>query len=153
MKKITKNFFLALALLVFSVLDSYFFSRFRFSLLLCICFSFYNHKACAVVISGLTGLLCDIVSLTLPYFSLLYLYISLGCVWCEGIFLKLKLRTVFLLSFIAFFIFYLSTQTINMMAYSCLFVDFNFLISSVIFSLTNSILAPAVYFCFKRFKF
>lgn len=153
MKKIIKISFLALALFVFAFLDSCLFTGFRLSLLICVCFSFYNHRTNAVVISSMAGLLCDMVSLTLPCFSLLYLYISLGCVWCEGMFLKLKLRTVFLLSFIAFFVFYLSTQTINMMQYSCFFISFDFLFSSVIFSLANSILAPVVYFCFKRFKF
>ena len=111
-KSIVGFAFILFATLLFVMLDNSFFQKVSFlkhthlSLLICICLSFRLHNEKSIVFSGLIGLFFDMYTFCLPFYSLLYLYTSLVCAWCEGLFLKLNLRTVFFMIRVSFLISY-----------------------------------------------
>lgn len=153
MKKTLKYILLFSVLAVCTILDSCVFKLFRATLIICVCFSFYSKNEKAVVIAGMTGLLCDVISFTLPTFSLIYLYISLGCVWCQELFLRIKVKSVILLSFLAFLGFFVLCQTINILVFNQFPFFLDIIFQAILFTGINSAFAPLVYFGFKRLKF
>lgn len=153
MKQVLKYTFFSFFLLLCVFLDGCFFKGFRLSFVICMCFSLYNKKTEAHIISALCGLLYDFVFFTLPYFSLTYLYISLGCVWCAEMFLGLNYKKVFLIGFFSNAVFFLLCYLINLIAYAELFWYFNDLLFALFNTFLAGLLSPLIYFCFKRLKF
>ncbi len=153
MKKTLKYILFLSVLTVCVLLDSCVFKLFRTSLVLCVCFSIFAHNDKAIVISSMAGLLCDVVTLTLPTFSLLYLYISLGCVWCRELFLELRIKTVIFLSFLSFISFFVLCQVVNILTFTQFSFSLELVFRAILFSLVNSAYTPLIYFGFKRLKF
>jgi len=153
MKQAIKYTFFSFLLLLCVFLDGCLFKSFRISFVICICFSVYNKKAEAHIVSALCGLLYDLVFFTLPYFSLIYLYISLGCVWCSEMFLGLNYKKVFLIGIFSNAVFFLVCYLINLIAYAEFFLYFNNLLFAVFNTFLAGLLSPFIYFCLKRLKF
>lgn len=109
-----------------------------------------NAPACAV--SGVCGLFLDFFTLSLPYFSLLYLYISLGCVWCENFYTSLKAKTVFLICFFVFFILASVMKAFDMLVLGSFFISWEMILEVLLFALVNSALSPIVFAVLKRLK-
>ena len=149
-----KNKYLGLfvLLVILAFFDSLIFKNIRLTLVFLICFSLYSKNSKAVYIFSLLGFFCDIISKTLPCFSFLYLYISLGCVWCEKKLLHISGKTVFLISFIAFLAYYFSIQIINMLIFYDVAISLSFVLKSTVFALINSSISPIIYFFVKRFE-
>lgn len=78
MKYIVSIFVFALSL-VFAAFDRTYLAI-ELSGVLLICFSFFGGSY-AVLISGLCGIFCDLFAGSSPFYTVLYLYISAGCVW------------------------------------------------------------------------
>ncbi len=153
MKKAFKYLCFVLIIAVFTLFDSVFFKNIRLTLSLLISFSLYVKSDKAVYIFSLSGFLCDVISKTLPSFSFLYLYISLGCVWCEKILLNISGKTVFLISFLGFLLFYFSMHIINMLTFFDVTTGFSFLFESVSRAIFNSLLSFVFYYVLKGVKF
>ena len=153
MKQALKYIIFSSILFVCVFLDGCFFKSFRLSFVFCVCFSVYNVGNTSIIISALCGLLYDLAFFTLPHFSLIYLYISIGCVWCAEMFLGLDFEKVFLISFFANTVFFTACYLINLIAYSELFGSINDLFSALFSTFLASSLSPLIYFCFKRLKF
>jgi len=153
MKQAIKYTFFSFLLFLCVFLDGCFFKSFHLSFVICMCFSVYNKKAEAHIVSALCGLLHDLVFFTLPYFSLIYLYISLGCVRCAEMFLGLNYKKVFLIGFFSNAVFFLTFYLINLIAYAEFFLYFDNFLLSIFNSFLASLLSPLIYFCFKRLKF
>ena len=99
-----KNLFkisLFLICLIFATFMDSVFPYFSLSFVLCISFLLYKKNTSALIICALCGAFRDILFFSLPYFSLVYLYTSLGCVWCAENFLGLNIKGVALISFFA----------------------------------------------------
>ena len=153
MKKILKAVCFLLVLITFAFWDSFVFKNIRLTLALLICCSLYFRDAKVIYIFSFTGLLCDLICKTLPCFSFLYLYISIGCVWCEKMFLNIGAKTVLLVSFLGFLAFSISTQLINMLAFYQVSVSLTFFLKSTGFALINSSISLIIYFLLRGLKF
>lgn len=158
-KSIVGFAFIFFATLLFVMLDNSFFQKVSFlkhmnlSLLICICLSFRLHNEKSIVFSGLIGLFFDLYTFCLPFYSLLYLYTSLACAWCEGLFLKLNLRTVFFMSFLILFFYKILSGLFFFFSVKESVFTFYFLCSSAIFALLNATLSPLIYSVLKRVSF
>lgn len=75
-----------LAMIVLALLDSCLIFT-RLSLVLAACVSLTGAYPW-VIISGLGGVFCDLYSETFPFYTFLYLYISLGCVYLRSLLFK-----------------------------------------------------------------
>ena len=159
MKGFFKYFLFFLILVVVVVLDSCFFKEIfilkhlRLSVLFCLYLSFFAKGEMALLISVIPGILLDLFGLTFPYFSLLYLYISLGCVWCGKIFLKATHSTVFSLSIFVLFVFSLGESALNMIMLKDVAQWQKIICDALLFSLTNAIPLPLIFGILKRLSF
>lgn len=77
-----------LAMVVLSLTDSVLIFT-RLSLVMAVCVSLTGSPLW-VTISGLGGVLCDLYSETFPFYTFLYMYISLGCVFCRSLLFKAR---------------------------------------------------------------
>lgn len=152
MKKLLKYIIFIFLLFLLSLVDGSFFKNTPISFWILVCFCLYEKSDKAIVICALFGLVRDAISLSLPYFSLIYLYISVGCVWCAENFLGLDLKKVIIISFFALFSYYLLCFFINAITYAGIFAVNN-IIFDILVSAFLSLLSPAIYFSFKRLKF
>lgn len=125
---------------------------FGLSFVICAVLSLKAHRVEACVVSGLCGLFADIYSVSLPYFSLIYLYISLGCVWCESFFASLKGKTVFLICFLVFFAIMLAIRIFDMLTQGSLFLSWEMFLEVLLFAFINSAFSPIVFAVLKRVK-
>ena len=151
MKKILK-YFLFLLLLILSVFfDSQNF-RFSFSLFLCVCFLLFKKSDTALIICALTGFFRDFLFFTLPYYSLIYLYISLGCVWCQELFFGINSKKAAYITFFAFLLYFVLCYLINAVNYTDAFLKFYDVCYAFCVSLISGATAMVVFSCFKRFK-
>lgn len=140
-------------LLIFTAFENFTtatFLYFRPSLLLCVCICLAKPVLSSVIIASLCGFLADIFSLCLPVFSLLYLYISSGCVWSVRLFVSFSKKAVFFTCFFALAGFCVMGFLIDFL----LFENFAFSAKTalywVLFSLINASLSPIVYGILKR---
>ena len=124
----------------------------RLSLILCVCLSLYQHDERALYFSGGCGFLCDLYTLSLPHFSILYLYISLGCVWCESMFLNFTKKSIFLCGLAVFFAYEIATLLLNFFTTREICLSPFVLRQGIAFILVNSALTPIVYLIVKRAK-
>ena len=153
MKKTLKYTLFLVLVSICALLDSCFFKNIRLSLLLCICFSLYKRTHTAIVIGAFCGLLCDLLSLTLPYFSCTYLYISVGCVWCREMFLGFNTKWLYLIGFLAYFSHFLLCYIVNAISYADFFVSFQSIIEILASAIIITSIAPIIHFVFKRLRF
>ncbi len=153
MKNLIKYMCLVLILIICSFFDCLILKNIRMTLAFLIGYTLYTEDNKAVYIFSGAGFLCDLISKTLPCFSFLYLYISLGCVWCEKLFLNMSKRTVFSVSFFWVLVFCFSLQIINMLAFYDVSITFEFFIESVFFAIINGVISLIIYCGFKRVKF
>ncbi len=107
----------------------------------------------ACVLSGVCGLFVDFYSLSLPYFSLFYLYISFGCVWCESFFASLRGKTVFLICFSVFFVLAAALEFFDMLVLGRFFLSWEMIFEAFLFALVNSAFSPIVFAVLKRLRF
>lgn len=152
MKKLLKYILFIFLLFLLSLVDGCFFKNTPFSFWILVCFCLYKKSDKAVVICAFFGLVRDAISLSLPYFSIIYLYISVGCVGCSEIFLGLNFKKVIIISFFAFFSYYLLCFFINAIMYAGIFA-FKNTVFAIFGSVFLSFLSPVIYFSFKRLKF
>ncbi len=136
---------------VFLGIDAYF-STWLFAGF-CIGFSLYDHSPKSVVFSSLCGLLCDMASLSAPFCALLYLYISLGCVWCREIFLHLKGIWIVLVGFLVSFIVRTAFFIVEWVNFKTITMSVYFVGSTIVMSATGGIIALSVYNALKRLRF
>lgn len=159
MREIKKYSLFFLACLFFVVLECCFFKeifilrRLRLSLVLCLCALFFGRKKAVMITSAVLGIICDLFSFSFPYFSLLYLYISLGCVWCKGMFLNIKYTTVFCVCFVLCFLFFCSIKVLDMFYLKDVISWQKTICDGLAFSLTNAIFSPLIYGILKRSDF
>lgn len=159
MKKIKKYSLFFMFCLFFVILDCCFFKEIfilkhtRLSLVLCLCALLAQNSQAILILSAVLGIISDLLSLSFPYFSLLYLYISLGCVWCKGMFLNIKYTTVFLVCAVLFFLFFCSMQILDMFYLKDVVLWQKSLYEGIVFSLTNAVFTPLIYGILKRSGF
>lgn len=125
---------------------------FGLSFVICAVFSLKTHRVEACAVSGVCGLFVDIYSLSLPYFSLFYLYISLGCVWCESFFASLRGKTVFIICFLVFFVTASAIRFFDMLTQACFFLSWEMFLEVFLFAFFNSAFSPIVFAVLKRVK-
>lgn len=145
--------------LFFVVLDCCFFKEIfvlkhaRLSLVLCLCALLAGQNKAILGLCAVLGIISDLFSLSFPYFSLLYLYISLGCVWCKGMFLNIKYTTVFFVCAALLFLFFCLMQVFDMFYLKDVVSWQKSLCDGLIFSFTNAIFSPLIYGILKRLNF
>lgn len=151
MKKILKYIVFIFFIFLLSLVDSCFFKNTFVSFWVLVCLCIYEKSDKSIMICAFFGLFRDLLSLSLPYFSLLYLYISIGCVWCSELFLGINSKKVILISFFSLFSYCLLYFFINIVTGA------GFLSGEIVFLFLNSVflslLSPVVCFLFKRLKF
>lgn len=152
MKKSFK-YFLFLLLLTIAVFFDGLGGRFSFSFLFCISFLLYKKSDIALIICALTGLFRDFLFFSLPYFSLIYLYISVGCVWCREMFLGMTSKKIALITFFACLFYFVLCYLINAISYANVFIEFKDIIYSLLSSVIAGGVSPLIFICFKRLKF
>lgn len=130
-----------------------FFERLRLSLVICAVLGMVSPKVASCIVSGACGLFCDVFCLTLPYYSLFYLYISYGCVWCESFFVSLKNKTVFLICFLVFLTAGTGMKIFEMLLSGELYFSAGACFEIFITAVLNSALSPVIYRVLKRLKF
>lgn len=69
------------------------------SLVMCVCVCLTGSPLW-LAISGLGGIFCDLYLDTFPFYTFLYLYISLGCVYIKNLTFKTDIRVFFMASFV-----------------------------------------------------
>ncbi len=152
MKKAFK-YFLFLLLLIMAVFTDGQGGGFSLSFLLCVSFLLYKKSDVALIICAFSGLFRDFLFFSLPYFSLIYLYISVGCVWCREMFLGITSKKVALITFCSYLLYFILCYLINAISYAHVFIE----LKSIIYAFSSSILAgivsPLIFICFKRLKF
>lgn len=157
MKKYVKNalfyILLAVCLLVFTAFEN--FPRgsilyFRPSLTVCICLCLARPQLLSVIICAVYGITADIFSLCLPVFSLLYLYISSGCVWSVRLFVSFSKKAVFFTCFFALAGFCVMGFLIDFLLFENFALSAKTALYWVLFSLINASLSPIVYGILKR---
>lgn len=153
MKKYFKYAVFFIFLIVSVFFDCCFFDFFRLSLVLCVCNTLYKKDNTAIVISAFCGLLCDLILMSLPYFSLVYLYISLGCVWCKEMLLGINFKKFILINFFAYIVYFLVYHIANSVSYGQIFITARELHKNLASAMIMTSIAPIVYFGFKRLKF
>ncbi len=153
MKKTIKYALLLLVLALLAFLDSCIFKNFRTSLVLCISFCLYKKDSVSIKVCALFGLFCDMIGLTLPFFSLIYLYLALLCLWLGEMFLGLNFKKVFFVSFFIYLIYYIAANIINVIAYGQVFISLWSIFNILAFSLAKALLSLFIYFIFKRSQF
>ena len=160
MKKYIKtvcNYLLVAALLIMltmvekSVLAP--FVLLRISVVICICFCLANPGVHSVATSAFCGFFADIYSCNMPVCSLLYLYISSGCVWSVRQFVSVEEKTVFLICFFALLIFGAGEFLLHLLFGGSFFPDLKQLFMYTAFALTNAWYSPIVYGILKRVQF
>ena len=72
----------------------------KLSLVMTVCTSLTGNPFW-VVISGLGGIFCDLYLDTFPFFTFVYLYISLGCVYLGSLVFKPDAKVFFVTSLVA----------------------------------------------------
>jgi hypothetical protein len=130
-----------------------FFQKLRLSLVICAVLGTVSPKFASLITAGVCGLLCDVFSMCLPYYSLFYLYISYGCVWCESFFVSLKNKTVFLVCFFVWLVVGIGMKIFEMLTFGELFFSFRWCFDIFLSAFLNSALSPVVYMVLKRMKF
>ncbi len=78
---------------LFSLFDALF-PDFCVSLIFVVWMSLFSSGG-AVVISTLCGMFIDFLNYSAPFYTFIYLYISLGCVWCKNSLFKVNFLTFF----------------------------------------------------------
>ena len=71
----------------------------RLSLVMCVCVCLTGSPLW-LTISGLGGIFCDLYLDAFPFYTFLYLYISLGCVYIKNLTFKTDMRVFFIASFV-----------------------------------------------------
>lgn len=151
MKMLLKYIVFIFLLFLLSLIDGCFFKNTFISFWILVCFCIYKKSDRAIIICAFFGLFRDGISHSLPYFSLIYLFISVGCVWCTEAFLGTNSKNKVLISFFALLSYCLACFFINVVAgVGFLSGDVVFLFFSLVFS---ALLSPVVCFLFKRLKF
>ena len=159
MKKLKKYSLFFAFCVFFVILDCCFFKEIsilknlRLSLVFCLCALLAQRSKVMLVICAVLGIISDLFSLSFPYFSLLYLYISLGCVWCKGMFLNIKYTTVFFVCAALLFLFFCSMQILDMFFLKDIVSWQEVLCDAFVFSLTNAVFSPLIYGILKRLDF
>lgn len=87
-----------LAMVAFCILDSTLMFT-RLSLVMTVCLSLSGSPVW-VAISGLGGVFCDLYLDTFPFYTFIYLYISLGCVYLGSLIFKANAKVFFVTSII-----------------------------------------------------
>lgn len=150
MKKTLKYIPFIFLLFLLTLVDGCFLKKTPISFWVLVCFCLYAKSDKAIIICAVLGLFRDALFFSLPYFSLIYLYISVGCVWCAENFLGLDFKKVIVISFFSLLSYYLLCYAINAVSYA------GFLHNDIVFALLGSaflsFLSPVVYFLFKRLK-
>lgn len=152
MKKSFK-YFLFLLLLIIAVFTDGQGGGFSLSFLLCVSFLLYKKSDAALIICAFLGLFRDFLFFSLPYFSLIYLYISVGCVWCCEIFLGITSKRIALITFCAHILYFVCFYLINAVFNADVFIEFKDIIYSTLSSILAGVLSPLIFICFKRLKF
>ncbi len=98
-----------LAMLVLALLDSTLIFT-RLSLVLAVCVSLTGSPVW-LAISGICGVFCDLYSETFPFYTFLYLYISLGCVYLRSLLFKVRGVVFFVAAAVALTLFAAITAT------------------------------------------
>lgn len=130
-----------------------FFEKLRLSLVICAVLSMISPALLSLITAGVCGLFCDMFCLSLPYYSLFYLYISYGCVWCESLFVSLKNKTVFLVCFFVLLVVSAGMKIFEMLTFGELFFSFRWCFDIFLSAFLNSALSPVIYMVLKRMKF
>lgn len=152
MKKAFKYFLFLLLLAVAIFTDSQG-DGFSLSFLLCVCFLLYKKSDVALIICAFTGLFRDFLSFSLPYFSLIYLYISVGCVWCRDMFLGINSKKLALITSFAYLLYFILCYLINAVSFEHVFIEFKDIIYVFLSSILAGVVSPLIFICFKRLKF
>ncbi len=152
MKKAFK-YFLFLLLLIIAVFTDGQGGGFSLSFLLCVSFLLYKKSDVALIICAFLGLFRDFLFFSLPYFSLIYLYISVGCVWCCEMFLGINSKKIALITFCAHILYFVCCYLINAVFNADVFIEFKDIIYSTLSSILAGALSPLIFICFKRLKF
>lgn len=130
-----------------------FFEKLRLSLVICAVLGLVSPGLLSCVTAGACGLFCDMFSMCFPYYSLFYLYISYGCVWCESFFVSLKNKTVFLICFFVFLVAETGIKIFEMLTLGEVFFSLSGCFDVFLSAFLNSALSPIVYMVLKRIKF
>jgi len=124
----------------------------RISAVICICLCLAKPGIASVATGAVCGFLADIYSFNLPVFSLLYLYISSGCVWSVGQFVLLNKKTVFMICFLALLGFFAGEFMLNLLIYESS-GGIEYLFMCIVFALINASPSPVIYGILKRVQF
>lgn len=152
MKKAFK-YFLFLLLLIMAVFTDSKGNRFSLSFLLCTSFLLYKKSDVALIICALTGLFRDFLFFTLPYFSLIYLYISVGCVWCCEMFLGITSKKIALITFCSYLLYFFLCYLINAVFNAYILIELKDIIYAFLSSILAGVVSPLIFICFKRLRF
>ncbi len=93
------KYFFGLFIMLFLCLLDCTITFLRLSLVMCVCVCLTGSPLW-LVISGLGGIFCDLYLDTFPFYTFLYLYISLGCVYIKNLTFKTDMRVFFITSFV-----------------------------------------------------
>lgn len=152
MKKAFK-YFLFLLLLTVAVFTDSRKNYFPVSLLLCVCFLLYKKSNSTLIICAFAGLFRDFLYFSLPYFSLTYLYISVGCVWCREMFLGLNKKKIALITSFAYLLYHILCYLINAVSFAHVFIEFKDIVYVLLSSALAGVLSPLIFNFFKRLRF
>ena len=93
------KYFFGLFIMLFLCLIDCTITFLRLSLVMCVCVCLTGSPLW-LVISVLGGIFCDLYLDTFPFYTFLYLYISLGCVYIKNLTFKTDMRVFFIASFV-----------------------------------------------------
>lgn len=103
------------------------------SLVMCVCVCLTGSPLW-LAISGLGGIFCDLYLDTFPFYTFLYLYISLGCVYVKSLTFKTDMRVFLIASFV----------------FLGIFGAVNASLTGFVYGITNSFAAPLFYVFLKK---
>lgn len=152
MKKYVKKALFYIVIMILAMAESLGMQEFvymRISLVGSLCLCVLYPCAGSVVLGAVCGFLVDVCSLSMPFYSLLYLYISFGCVWCVRLFVSVRGRTVFVICFLWLIGFCAGEIFLSLLMYE----SFSFGTKNMIFILINAGLSPIIYGVLKRAQF
>lgn len=159
MNKALKYTFLILAVWFFVLVEQgvlfrvAFLENLRLSMVICAVLGMVSPGILSCIAASVCGIFCDIFCFNFPYYSLFYLYISYGCVWCESFFVSLKNKTVFLICFFVFLLVGAGMKIFEILTFERMFFSFDMCFEIFLTALLNSALSPVIYMVLKRMKF